>query len=84
MINKTIRDAISAQCIDEISFARNARRPRLAKWWANEDLYYSNKKITSDERTNVNLNELKASFRHSSLRLMYLLTLSLLKEKRLT
>lgn len=57
MINKTIRDAISAQCIDEIAFARNARRPRLAKWWANEDLYYSNKKVTSDERTNVNLNE---------------------------
>ena len=57
MINKTTRDLIAAQCIDEISFARNARRPRLAKWWANEDLYYSNKKITSDERTNVNLNE---------------------------
>ena len=57
MINKTTRDAIAAQCIDEISFARNARRPRLAKWWANEDLYYSNKKVTSDERTNVNLNE---------------------------
>lgn len=57
MINKLTRDAIAAQCIDEISFARNARRPRLAKWWANEDLYYSNKKVTSDERTNVNLNE---------------------------
>lgn len=57
MINKTTRDAIAKQCIDEIAFARNSRKPRLVKWWANEDIYYSNKKVASDERTNVNLNE---------------------------
>ena len=57
MISKTKRDAISSQVLDEIAFARDAKRPILEKWWKNEDLYYSNKKIISDERANVNLNE---------------------------
>lgn len=57
MINKTTRDAITKQVLDEIAFARNAKQPKMTNWWKNEDLYYSNKKVTSDERANVNLNE---------------------------
>ena len=45
MLNKTKRDAISSQVLDEIQFARDAKRPILDKWHLNEDLYYSNKKI---------------------------------------
>lgn len=58
MINKQTRDAIATQCLDEITFARNAKRPKMVSWWKNEDLYYSNKKLVlGDERANVNLNE---------------------------
>lgn len=59
MIKKTTRDAITTQCLEEIEFARNARKPKLVNWHRNEDLYYSNKKVTSDERSNVNLNEMQ-------------------------
>lgn len=57
MINKTTRDKICSQVLNEIQFARNSRRVKLQNWHANEDLYYSNKKKTGDERANVNLNE---------------------------
>ena len=57
MLKKSIRDEITKQCLDEITFARNSKRVKLTNWWKNEDLYYSNKKIHSDERANVNLNE---------------------------
>lgn len=57
MIKKDKRDKISAQCIEEINFARNSRKVRITNWHKNEDLYYSNKKPVSDERANVNLNE---------------------------
>jgi hypothetical protein len=57
MINKSTRDKIVSQVLNEIEFARNSRRVKLTNWHRNEDLYYSNKKITGDERANVNLNE---------------------------
>lgn len=57
MINKSIRDAITKQVLDEIAFARDSKKVKLQNWWKNEDLYYSNKKTISDERSNVNLNE---------------------------
>lgn len=58
MIPKSTRDAITNQCLNEITFARNSKKPKMTYWWKNEDLYYSNKKlIISDERANVNLNE---------------------------
>jgi hypothetical protein len=57
MIKKETRDAITAQVMQEISFARDAKRVKLTNWHKNEDLYYSNKKQISDERSNVNLNE---------------------------
>lgn len=57
MIPKSTRDEITAQVLNEITFARDAKRVKLQNWWKNEDLYYSNKKVQSDERANVNLNE---------------------------
>lgn len=58
MLKKSLRDAITAQCLEEIQFARDAKKVKLDGWWKNEDLYYSNKKLkVGDERANVNLNE---------------------------
>ena len=57
MVDKSTRDALTAQALNEIAFARDARKMKLQNWWKNEDLYYSNKKVHSDERANVNLNE---------------------------
>lgn len=58
MLQKSVRDAITNQCLEEIAFARQAKQPIITKWWKNEDLYYSNKKLeTTTERANVNLNE---------------------------
>lgn len=57
MLQKTIRDEITSQVLNEISFARDSKQVKMENWWKNEDLYYSNKKKISDERANVNLNE---------------------------
>lgn len=58
-IDKATRDAIAAQCLEEIQFARNARQIKVKQWWKNEDLYYSKKVVmdSNSERANVNLNE---------------------------
>jgi len=57
MISKQLRDKITKQALDEIAFARSARKDKLSNWWKNEDLYYSNKKVIETDRANVNLNE---------------------------
>lgn len=57
MIAKTDRDAITAQCLDEIAFARRPKKNKIPTWHRNEDLYYSKKVIIKDDRANVNLNE---------------------------
>ena len=57
MLKRTVRDEITKQVLEEISFSRLSKKNRLSNWWKNEDLYYSNKKAASDERANVNLNE---------------------------
>lgn len=57
ILKKDVRDAITAQVLNEIEFARNSRKPKITNWWKNEDLYYSNKKSDGTERANVNLNE---------------------------
>lgn len=56
-VTKSVRDAITAQAIQEIEFARTEKQQHYARWHKNEDLYY-NKKIKLDsDRANVNLNE---------------------------
>lgn len=58
MIQKIDRDAITAQCLEEIDFARQSKKPKIPGWHKNEDLYYSKKVTVADsERANVNLNE---------------------------
>lgn len=57
MLKKQTRDAITAQVLNEITFARDAKKPKMTGWWKNEDLYYSNKKYVEEGRANVNLNE---------------------------
>lgn len=57
MVSKNIREAIAAQALEEIAFARNAKKDKISKWWKNEDLYYSNKKAGEAGHANVNLNE---------------------------
>ena len=57
MIKKEKRDAIFAQALNEIVFARNAKRNLITNWHKNEDLYYSKKPKTEIGRANMNLNE---------------------------
>lgn len=57
MVKKADRDAITAQCLDEIAFARKAKTDKIPFWHKNEDLYYSRKPAVEGDRANVNLNE---------------------------
>lgn len=57
MLKKELRDKIVAQALDEIDFARDAKKNIIDKWHKNEDLYYSKKTKTEPGRANVNLNE---------------------------
>lgn len=57
MIKKDKRDAIFSQALEEIAFARNAKRNLITNWHKNEDLYYSKKPKTEVGRANINLNE---------------------------
>lgn len=57
MLTKTTRDKITNQCLEEITFARQAKQPKIPNWHKNEDLYYSKKALIREERANVNLNE---------------------------
>lgn len=57
LIKKDIRDAIRAQCLEEIAFDRQAKQGKILNWHKNEDLYYSKKVLIDGERANVNLNE---------------------------
>ena len=59
MIKKTIRDEIASQALNEIRFAREEKKQIIARWHKNEDLYYQ-KKLDTDSRANVNLNEAQA------------------------
>lgn len=57
MLKKELRDAITAQCLEEIAFARQQKSVKIPSWHKNEDLYYSRKKKIEEDRANVNLNE---------------------------
>lgn len=57
LIPKADRDAIAAQSLAEINFARRKKQPKIPGWHKNEDLYYSKKSEQIVGRANVNLNE---------------------------
>lgn len=60
MIPYEKRQKIATQALAEISFARQAKLPKIDGWHKNEDLYY-NKKINMEVgKINVNLNEMKS------------------------
>lgn len=54
-VKKEDRDAIVAQALDELSFARKFKKGKMANWQLNEDLYYSKLQKTDDARANVDL-----------------------------
>ena len=63
-INKTIRDKISTQALQEIQFARTFKQGKITNWQKNEDLYYGNKPKSDESRANVDLG-LMQSFVHT-------------------
>lgn len=58
-LKKEVRDAIVAQVLDEISFARRHKQGKVANWKLNENLYYGNKKKTDESRANVDLGQMQ-------------------------
>jgi hypothetical protein len=58
-IKKQIRDEISSQAIQEISFARNFKQGKIRNWQKNEDMYYGRKVQPESSRANVDLNRMQ-------------------------
>lgn len=55
MLSKTVRDNILSQAKLEIAFARRHKKPKIARWHLNENLYYGVKPANADARANVDL-----------------------------
>jgi len=66
MIKKEIRDQITAQAIEEISFAREYKQGKVKNWQDNERLYAGNKPKAIESRANVDLGQM-SSFVHTLL-----------------
>lgn len=66
VIKYETRQAIIAQAIEEIAFARQYKQGKVKNWKINEDLYYSRKKTPETSRANVDLGQM-ASFVHTLL-----------------
>jgi len=66
MIKKEIRDQITAQAIEEISFAREYKQGKVKNWQENERLYAGNKPKAIESRANVDLGQM-SSFVHTLL-----------------
>lgn len=65
-INFEKRQAIIAQAIKEIQFARTYKQGKIKNWKTNEDLYYGRKILQEYARANVDLGQM-ASFVHTLL-----------------
>ena len=59
MINKTLRDKITAQAINEIEFARTYKSGKIKNWQKNEEMYYGKKIASIDSRANVSLGRMQ-------------------------
>lgn len=66
MLKKDLRDAITAQALQEIEFARQYKQGKVGNWKTNEDLYYGRKRKSQDSRANVDLGQM-SSFVHTIL-----------------
>lgn len=60
------RQAITAQALEELQFARDYKQGKVKNWKTNEDLYYSRKVSPQQSRTNVDLGQM-SSFVHTLL-----------------
>jgi hypothetical protein len=54
-IQKEKREAIARQAVEEMLFSRQHKRPKLANWQKNEEMYYGKKQKQEDSRANVEL-----------------------------
>lgn len=78
MINKTLRDKLVAQALNEIQFARTYKQGAVWRWQRNEDQFYERKlgpfvqsldntqtgsQANLESRTNVNLGKMKSFVR---------------------
>lgn len=59
LIRKDTREAITAQALGEMAFARRYKQGKVANWQKNEALYYGDKKKTDDARANVDLGQMQ-------------------------
>lgn len=59
MIRKEKRDAIVAQALNELDFARRHKQGKVKNWQKNEDLYYGKKASTETSRANVDLGRMQ-------------------------
>jgi len=58
-LSKDTRDAIVAQAVSEIQFARNYKQGKISNWQKNENMYYGRKEKTEDSRANVDLGRMQ-------------------------
>ncbi len=66
VINFETRQAIIAQALQEVQFAREYKQGKVTNWRINEDLYYSRKINQEEARANVDLGQM-SSFVHTLL-----------------
>jgi hypothetical protein len=59
MINKQLRDKITAQAINEIEFARTYKSGKVKNWQKNEEMYYGKKMASTESRANVSLGRMQ-------------------------
>lgn len=53
MVHKTVRDKLTSQAIEEITFARNSKQKRVFSWFKNENMYYGLKNRAMDQYGNI-------------------------------
>lgn len=63
-IRKEIRDKLTSQALEEITFSRTHKQGKITNWHKNEDLYYGKKAKTDESRANVDLGQMQ-SFVHT-------------------
>lgn len=58
-MNKTLRDKIVAQSLNEIEFSRKYKQGKISNWQKNEEMYYGKKIASVESRSNVSLGRMQ-------------------------
>ena len=58
-MNKTLRDKIVSQSLNEIDFARRYKQGKISNWQKNEEMYYGKKIANVESRSNVSLGRMQ-------------------------